>query len=210
VFIKICGTTSAEDALLAVSLGVDAVGFIFAESKRRVDASTVADIVAQLPQETLAVGVFRDQPVADIARIVEATGLRGVQLHGSEEPEIAVALRPEVAFLVQAFTVTDERLDRLDDYPIDAMLLDAPTPGSGHTFDWSRIGDLPTRRRLILAGGLDPSNVAEAVRRVRPWGVDVASGVESAAGGKDPELLGGFIAAARDALSEFSTDPGPA
>lgn len=210
MFIKICGTTSAEDALLAVSLGADALGFIFAESKRQVDVATVAAIVAQLPSETIAVGVFRNESAERILEIVNATGLTGVQLHGAEGPEVAQALRSTIPFLVQVFTADDPRLARLDEYPIDAVLLDSPTPGSGETFDWSRITDLPQRRRMILAGGLNPANVAEAVERVRPWGVDVVSGVEASAGRKDPEALAAFMASSRDALSEFSNDPGPA
>ena len=210
MFIKICGTTSAEDALLAVSLGANALGFIFAESKRQVDVATVAEIVPQLPVEAIAVGVFRDESAERIIDIVKATGLRGVQLHGSEGPEVAQALRDIVPFLVQVFTADDPRLAQLDEYPIDAVLLDSPTPGSGETFDWLQVADLPQRRRVILAGGLSPSNVAEAVERVRPWGVDAVSGLEASPGRKDPEALAAFITSARDALSEFSTDPGPA
>ena len=210
MFIKICGTTSAEDALLAVSLGADALGFIFAESKRQVDVATVAAIVPQLPAETIAVGVFRNESAERILEIVKAAGLTGVQLHGSEGPEVAQALRNTIAFLVQVFTADDPRLERLDDYPIDAVLLDSPTPGSGATFDWSQVADLPQRRRVVLAGGLNAANVAEAVERVRPWGVDVVSGVEASAGRKDPVALAAFIETAKDALSEFSTDPGPA
>ncbi len=210
MFIKICGTTSAEDALLAVSLGADALGFIFAESKRQVDAATVAAIVPQLPKDVVAVGVFRNESAARIAEVVNETGLRGVQLHGSEGPEISQALRDTVPFLVQVFTADDARLEHLAEYPIDAVLLDSPTPGSGETFDWSQIADLPERHRVILAGGLNSANVAEAIERVRPWGVDAVSGVEAAPGRKDPEALAAFISSARDALSEFSTDPGPA
>ena len=208
--IKICGTTSVEDALLAVSLGADALGFIFAESKRQVDVATVAAIVPQLPAETIAVGVFRNESAERILEIVNAAGLTGVQLHGSEGPEVAQALRDTIAFLVQVFTADDPRLERLDDYPIDAVLLDSPTPGSGATFDWSKVADLPQRHRVVLAGGLTAANVAKAVERVRPWGVDVVTGVEASAGRKDPAALAAFIETAKDALSEFSTDPGPA
>ena len=131
MFIKICGTTNAEDALLAVSLGADALGFIFAESKRQVDRATVAGIIPQLPAETIAVGVFRNESAERILEIVNAAGLGGVQLHGSEGPEVAQALRDTVAFLIQVFTADDSRLSRLHEYPIDAVLLDSPTPGSG-------------------------------------------------------------------------------
>ena len=210
MFIKICGTTNANDALLAVSLGADAIGFVFAESKRQVNADTVAAIVAQLPAQTLTIGVFRNETAEHISEIVKATGIQGVQLHGSEGPEVAEALRAVVPFLVQVFTADDPRLERLDDYPIDAVLLDSPTPGSGQTFDWSKVTGLQEQRRVILAGGLHPANVAEAIQSVRPWGVDVVSGVEASAGQKDPAALAAFISVARDALSEFSNDPGPA
>lgn len=193
-----------------MSLGADALGFIFAESKRQVDVATVAAIVPQLPAETIAVGVFRNESAEHILEIVNAVGLTGVQLHGSEGPEVAQELRDTIAFLVQVFTADDPRLERLDDYPIDAVLLDSPTPGSGATFDWSKVADLPQRHRVVLAGGLNAANVAEAVERVRPWGVDVVSGVEASAGRKDPDALAAFIETAKDALSEFSTDPGPA
>lgn len=210
MFIKICGTTSTEDALLAASLGANALGFIFAESKRQVDIETVKEIVSQLPEEIIAVGVFRDETVDRILSTVSETGLCGVQLHGQEGPEVARVLRDSVPFLVQVFTADDPRLDRLDEYPIDAVLLDSPRPGSGETFDWSQIDDLPRRYRVILAGGLNPANVVGAIAQVRPWGVDAVTGVEAAPGRKDPEALAAFLKEARDALSEFSTDPGRA
>jgi phosphoribosylanthranilate isomerase len=112
-----------------------------------------------------------------------------------------------VPFLVQAFSANDPRLARIEDYDVDAVLLDAPVPGSGETFDWDLVGSLPQRHRLILAGGLTPENVREAVQAVRPWGVDVASGVEASPGQKDPVALRRFIAEATNALSEFSIDP---
>ena len=124
MFIKICGTTNADDALLAASLGADALGFVFAESKRQVNAETVAAIVQQLPAETLTIGVFRNETAERISEIVKATGIQGVQLHGTEGPEVAEAIRAVVPFVVQVFTVDDPRLERLDNYPIDAVLLD--------------------------------------------------------------------------------------
>lgn len=199
--------TSAEDALQAVSLGADALGFIFAESKRQVDVVTVGSIVPRLPEGTLSVGVFRDDAVERIIDVVEATGLGGVQLHGHEGPEVGRALRGVVPFLVQVFTAGDRRLERVEEYPVDAVLIDSPSPGSGETFDWSQIDGLSERVRVILAGGLNASNVAAAVERVRPWGVDAVSGVESEPGRKDPAAVAAFISAARDALSEFSVDP---
>lgn len=210
MFVKICGTTSAEDALLAVALGADAIGFVFAPSKRRVDAATVEVIVRDLPPGVVSVGVFRDEHPDTILDIVRTTRIGAVQLHGRETPGEVNAIRRAVPIIIGAFTVDDPRLDRLDDYDIDAVLLDAATPGSGEAFDWARVGDLPSRRRVILAGGLTPENVGDAVEQVRPWGVDVATGVESDPGRKDPLVLQRFISNARSALSEFSIDPGAA
>jgi phosphoribosylanthranilate isomerase len=196
VFVKICGITNEADALMAVAMGADALGFIFAASSRRVAADDVRAIVRQVPDGVTTVGVFRDESAQRIVEIVEATGLGGVQLHGRESPGEATWIKARVPFVVQAFGPGDPRLDRVDDYPVDAVLLDAAVPGSGATFDWSLVGDLPRRRRVILAGGLRPENVGEAIEMVHPWGVDVASGVESAPGRKDVLKVRRFIEAA--------------
>jgi len=209
-FVKICGTTSLDDALSAHRAGADAVGFIFAESPRRVDADLVAAIVRELPVDLLTVGVFRGATVDEVRSTVRRSGVAAVQLHGEETPEFVSALRDATPFLVQCFTVDDPRLDRLDDYDVDAVLVDSATPGSGATFDWSGIGGLSSQRRLILAGGLDPDNVAAAVEMVRPWGVDVVSGVEATRGRKDPRAVERFVESARAALAEYAIDPGRA
>ena len=202
VFVKICGITNSSDALMAVAMGADAVGFVLASSVRQVRPDDVRDMVRQLPEDVLTVGVFRDESAQTIVEVIDATGLRGVQLHGRESPGEAAWIRARVPFVVQAFAAGDGRVDRVDDYEVDAVLLDAATPGSGHTFDWSLVGDLPRRRQVVLAGGLSPDNVQDAVRTVRPWGVDVASGVESAPGRKDVTKVRRFIALARDAANE--------
>lgn len=207
MFVKICGITNAEDALLAVAMGAEVLGFIFAESSRQVTAEQAGEIIQQLPYDVTAVGVFRNHHPDQILEVVSVARLRGVQLHGQETPGEAALLRRRVPFLVQAFTVDDPRLARVDDYEIDAVLLDAPAPGSGQTFDWDLVGSLPRRHRVILAGGLDPDNVRSAVEAVRPWGVDVASGVESSPGHKDAVKVRRFLNEATAALSEFSIDP---
>lgn len=209
-FVKICGTTSLDDALLAHRAGADAVGFIFATSPRRVDVDLVASIVHHLPADLLTVGVFRGANVEEVRATVRGSGVAAVQLHGDEGPEFAAAVRDVAPFLIQCFTADDARLARLDEYDVDAVLVDAPAPGSGRTFDWTAIDGLSSRRRLILAGGLGPENVASAIERVRPWGVDVVSGVEESQGRKDPVAVERFVAAARAALSEYAIDPGRA
>jgi phosphoribosylanthranilate isomerase len=212
MFVKVCGITNAEDALFAVAMGADAVGLIFAAgSPRQVTPDTARDIVRELPQGTVAVGVFRDERPERILEVVEHAGLTGVQLHGHETPAEAAVVRRRVPFLVQAFSADDPRLDRIDDFPVDAVLLDSSTPGSGLAFDWKLAERFVVPgRRVILAGGLTPDNVARAVAQVRPWGVDVASGVEASPGHKDPVKVRHFVAAAGEALSEFSADHGSA
>ncbi len=206
---KVCGITTAEDALFALAMGADAIGFVFAPSSRQVLPDTARDIVRELPEGAVAVGVFRDERPDRILEIVEHAGLRGVQLHGHETSGEAAVVRRRTGFLVQAFGAGDPRLDRIDDYDVDAVLLDSSTPGSGMAFDWTTAAPLIEGRRVILAGGLTADNVAAAIEQVRPWGVDVSSGVEAEPGRKDPVEVRRFVAAARAALAEFSADRGP-
>ena len=164
----------------------------------------------ELPQGTVAVGVFRDEHPDRVLETVRHARLLGVQLHGHETPAEAAVVRRHVPFLVKAFSVDDPALGRVDDYGVDAVLLDSTTPGSGVAFDWELARPWVEDRRVILAGGLTPDNVADAVERVRPWGVDVASGVEASPGRKDPVKVRRFVAAATAALSEFSGEDRPA
>jgi phosphoribosylanthranilate isomerase len=202
MFVKICGTTSEEDALLAVAMGADAVGFIFAPSLRQVTPSLAGDIVKRLPREVLTVGVFRDEAPARVVEIVNGIGLRAAQLHGHESAEQAQWVRERVPFVIQAFPAGGSGVQRARAYPVDAVMIDAPRPGSGQVFDWSLADGVPDGMRLVLAGGLNHHNVAEAIARVHPWGVDVATGVESVPGRKDPKRLRAFIAAAKAADDE--------
>jgi phosphoribosylanthranilate isomerase len=200
VFVKVCGTTSEEDALLAVAMGADAVGFVFAPSPRQVSPELVRDIVRRLPPEILTVGVFRDEAPERVVHLVNRTGLRAAQLHGHESPEQSTFVHERVRVLFKAFPAGDPGLADAVAHGADAVLVDSAKPGSGKVFDWSLTDGVPASvRRLILAGGLDAGNVAAAIERVRPWGVDVASGVESAPGRKDPRALRAFISAARAA-----------
>ena len=200
MWVKICGITNDEDALMAFALGADAIGLNFVPgSKRQITAATGRDIVRRLPSEAITIGVFRDQDPGYISRTMLEVGLTGVQLHGHETPQLAGSIAPRPKILIMAFAGGSPAVDRYDEYRADAMLLDAATPGSGTVFDWNLIGDVPKNRRLILAGGLTPDNVGHAVERVQPWGVDAASGVESEPGQKDPILVSDFIANARAA-----------
>lgn len=202
MFVKIEGITSEEDGLLAVAMGADAVGFVFAPSPRQVAPAVAADIAKRLPPEILTVGVFRDEAPQRVVDITHAAGLRGVQLHGHETPDEAIWIRQRVQWLMQAFPAGDRRVADAADWCADAIVLDAPSPGSGRVFDWALAGEVPGDQRLVVAGGLDAGNVAAAISRTRPWGVDVASGVERAPGRKDPVKLRAFIAAARAAAPE--------
>ena len=202
MFVKICGTTSEEDALLAVAMGADAVGFIFAPSLRQVTPTRAADIAKRLPREVLTVGVFRDEAPARVVEIVNGAGLRAAQLHGHESAEQARWIRERVPFVIQAFPAGSPAVAGARDHGVDAVMIDAARPGSGQVFDWSLADGVPDGMRLVLAGGLNAANVAHAIARVHPWGVDVATGVESAPGRKDPLRVKAFVAAAKATAAE--------
>ena len=163
MFVKICGITSEEDALLAVAMGADAVGFVFAPSARQIAAGKARDIARRLPPEVLTVGVFRDESAQRVVDVVNGAGLRAAQLHGHETVEDTRSVRSRVPFVIKAFAAGDPTLERAEEFGADAVLVDAPTPGSGDMFDWSLAEDAPHGQRLILAGGLTPDNVAEAI-----------------------------------------------
>ncbi len=206
-FVKICGVTSEEDALLAVGLGASAIGFVFAPSPRQVAAARVADIVKRLPQDTITIGVFRDESPQRVVELVTHTGLTGAQLHGSETPSSTQYVRERVGFVVKAFPAGSPRLADAAEFGADLVLVDAPSPGSGRLVDFAVLEGLADASRLVLAGGLTPENVTEAIHRVQPFGVDVSTGVESEPGVKDPRKVAAFIAAARDAAPVRPEDP---
>ena len=199
MFVKICGITNEDDALFAVAMGADAVGFIFAPSPRQVAAQQVYDITRRLPPEVLTVGVFRNELPSRVIEIANKSGVKAVQLHGNETPEQTKEITGSVRWVIKAFAAGSPKLRQADQYGTDMILLDAPGPGSGRLFDWDLAAEVPNDMRLILAGGLDPDNVADAVAAVEPWGVDVASGVESEPGRKDPTKVRRFIVNARAA-----------
>jgi phosphoribosylanthranilate isomerase len=200
VRVKICGVTRAEDALAAVRLGADALGFNFwPGSKRHVTAAAARGIIARLPPFVTPVGVFVNQLEEEMRAIAAETGIQIFQLHGDEPPELCARLPLPV---VKAIPVDQVRaLSRLLSYEVSAFLLDTPSRGyggSGEPFDWSLAEGVSEVAPVILAGGLTPENVAAAVRAVRPYAVDVASGVESSPGVKDTARMSRFFAAVRE------------
>jgi phosphoribosylanthranilate isomerase len=199
MFVKICGTTSEEDALLAVAMGADALGFIFAPSTRQIAPNLARDIVRRLPPEIITIGVFRDQAASQVVEIVNGAGLKGAQLSGRESAEATQWVRQRVPMVIKAFAAGDGSIRKAKDYNADVIMLDAPNPGSGQVFDWRLAEGVPDGVRFLLAGGLNADNVAEAIRQTRPWGVDVATGVEASPGRKDARRLRAFIAAVRAA-----------
>lgn len=200
VFVKICGVTLPADARSAAIAGADAIGLNFVPtSRRRIDVDTARSIVAVVPEGVMTVGVFRDQPVAEVIDIVEAVGVVAVQLHGDEHPDDVAAIADRVTTLIKVVSPTGPWAHPIDCYRADVVMLDAPTPGGGVPFDWGRVGEIAIDHRVLLAGGLTPDNVAEAIRLVRPWGVDVATGVELSPGRKDPDAILRFVTAAHAA-----------
>jgi phosphoribosylanthranilate isomerase len=210
VWIKICGNTTLEDARLAADAGADAVGFVFAPSPRRVTAEQATAIVPHLPASLEKIGVFVDAAFNEIAATVETAALTGVQLHFDADPGVAARLRARFGDRLRILRVVHfdagAALPELD-ASMDGILVDSRTDaavgGTGKTFDWAYAGKTLFRnareRKLIAAGGLSPDNVAEAIAMLRPWGVDVVSGVETAPGRKDAEKVRAFISNARAA-----------
>jgi phosphoribosylanthranilate isomerase len=212
MWVKICGTTNLEDALLAVDAGADAIGFVFAEgSKRRVPPEQVALITRSLPERIEKIGVFVNETPERIVEIVRIAGLTGVQLQGDESPELTHELRSLNLRLliktIQAITGNGTLATRIAPYcsHVDAILLDsgslAERGGTGKRFAWKEAATAlnEVETRIIVAGGLNPDNVAEAIATLHPWGVDVVTGVERELGKKDPNKVRAFVAAARHA-----------
>jgi len=222
IWIKICGNTSLEDARLAIMADADAVGFVFAPSPRQVTVSEVAAIVTHLASPVEKIGVFVDAPFDEIYEAVRVCGLTGVQLHSAAGPEMPAKLHARLGPDLRVLRVVHFDPDAAErmiaeieqharDPHVSAVLLDSRTAtavgGTGATFDWAiarklLFKDAKARKRLIVAGGLNPENVAEAIARLRPSGVDVVSGVEAAPGRKDPVKVREFVARARAAESK--------
>ena len=202
MFIKICGITNEEDALLAVAVGADAIGFVFAPSSRQIAITRVSEIVRRLPPDILTVGVFRNELPDRVISVINNTGLMAAQLHGFESATQVKKVKSEVRTVFKAVTAGSESFQDAAAFGADAVLVDSDEPGSGEVFDWQMAENAPQGVPLILAGGLTPSNVAGAIRKVQPWGVDVSTGVERSPGLKDPILVRAFVEAARSTENE--------
>lgn len=202
VKIKICGITNIEDALAAADSGVDALGFNFyRKSARYIEPAKAAEIIAQLPPFIVPVALFVNEREEKIRDIMFTTGIKVLQFHGDERPEFCGRF---AARAIKAFQVKDkESLKHMVHYHVSALLLDSYSQGerggTGTTFDWHLAVVAKTFGRVILAGGLTPRNVAEAVKLVQPYGVDVAGGVEKEKGIKDPVKIKKFVAEVRKA-----------
>ena len=201
--VKICGITSLEDALAAVDAGADALGFVFfKESPRHIFPEEAARIIAQLPPFIQTVGLFVNENIAAVKETADLCRLDLLQLHGDETPEQCHQLEHRV---IKAFRIKDlNSLDPIVDYRVSGFLLDAYSPsaygGTGMVFNWEIAAEAMKRHnRIILAGGLTPENVADAIRSVRPYAVDVSSGVETSPGKKDHQKVREFIRNAKEA-----------
>lgn len=199
--VKVCGNTNQQDVVLALELGVDLLGFIFTRSKRRISLEAGKALTSDIPASVERVGVFIDEPPSSIAQAVEVCRLSAVQIYRpitAEDRRLGVALLP-------AIRIGKEQPIEANGYqPADRLLLDTYRPdtaggGTGEVWEWQTAADLARRHPIVVSGGLDPQNVAQAIRQLAPWGVDVCSGVEAEPGKKDPVRLRAFVEAVRAA-----------
>ncbi len=217
-WVKICANTSLEDARLAADAGADAVGFVFAPSPRRMTVEQVAAITPHLSAKLEKIGVFVDASFTEVTAAVRASGLTGVQLHAGIDIHVAAQLREEFGPALRILRVVHFGPDAARQAAVfaanpdvDAVLVDSRTGtavgGTGIAFDWNEarqaIFGAGCSAKLIAAGGLNPANVAEAVATLRPWGVDVASGVEASPGRKDAAKVREFVRRVREAGAEL-------
>jgi len=214
VWVKICGTTNLEDAQAAVDAGADALGFVFAESPRRIEPAVAGEIVQSLPERIEKVGVFVNETAERIREVVEEAGLTAVQLHGYETLDVPAKLKAEPGSPRDLQVIHAYPMRRLLEgevlvnfWTFDRVLFDTAVEGkrggTGQTWDWewgkAMIETVRDRVRIVIAGGLTPANVANAIRTLRPWGVDVVSGVERELGKKDHEKVRAFVKTAKSA-----------
>jgi phosphoribosylanthranilate isomerase len=223
LWIKICGNTSYDDTLLALDAGADAVGFVFAPSPRHVTESEVAGITARLPASIEKIGVFVDSPWETMYEAVRLCGLTGVQLHSQTAPDLPARLHARLGPQLRVLRVvhfapgaSSQAKASAEDPHVDAVLIDSRTEtavgGTGVIFDWTLAREtlfqgVDAPKHLVVAGGLTPDNVAEAITTLRPWGVDVVTGVELYPGRKDPLKVRKFVENARAATQNKGVLP---
>lgn len=198
--VKICGNTNPRDVELAVELGVDLLGFIFASSKRRISVEDARALTASVPRSVERVGVFIDEPTSQIARAVAACELTGIQVYrpmSEDDRNLGVMLFPAVR-VRSGDSLRDLHFKDGDHPLLDTWAADA-VGGTGRSWLWADAVTLAKRYPIAVSGGLNPGNVGDAIAEVRPWGVDVCSGVESEPGRKDPAKLRAFVTAVREA-----------
>jgi phosphoribosylanthranilate isomerase len=192
VKVKICGITNEKDAIISAELGADAIGFVFAESKRRITPERAKEIIKNLPPFITTVGIFVNAELEEVNRIANFTLLDAVQLHGMESDEYCRKVNRKV---IKGIKVTENDtkeslLEKMKSHSVSAFILD-PGKGDGKTFNWEIAREID--KTIIIAGGLTPSNVSEVIRELNPYGVDVSTGVEKSYGIKDKEKVKKFI-----------------
>jgi phosphoribosylanthranilate isomerase len=193
VFVKICGLRQPEHVEVALDAGADAIGFVLTESSRFVTAASARELVTFVDRRAMTVGVFRGEPVDEIERLAGESGVACIQVHGKYEAEDVARLSRLGVPVIRAvsFTEPGEQLGA------DMLLVDAPRAGSGEEWDYAVMAERGLTGRWLLAGGLNPGNVASAIAAAAPWGVDVSSGVESGPGQKDSALIRAFLEKAK-------------
>jgi phosphoribosylanthranilate isomerase len=199
LFVKVCGLRTGPDLATAVDAGADAVGFVLTPSPRQIAPADVRKLLDDVPPGILTVGVFRGEPVDVVRAAVEESGVGAIQLHGDEPPSHFDELGDLGLPLIRATSPSGDL--RNGSHGEDLLLIDSPKPGSGTPWDWTDLARA-IDGRWLLAGGLNPDNVAAAVEALHPWGLDVSSGVEVSRGVKDPALIRAFVAAARKAETQ--------
>lgn len=198
VIVKICGITNFEDAINSVEAGADMLGFVFYEkSKRYIDPEKAASIIREVSSFSLCVGVFADEDIDRIKKVIDQTMIDMVQLSGNEDPEVCAKLR-EVVPVIKSFKINENFTpDVLNDFYVDYVHFDSFSAGeyggTGKTFNWEIVAGLSDKWKVILSGGLNPENVQDAILKVKPYGVDVSSGVEEYPGKKSFEKVKLFI-----------------
>ncbi|VXC26086.1 N-(5'-phosphoribosyl)anthranilate isomerase [Arthrobacter sp. 9AX] len=198
MFVKVCGLSTPESVREAVDSGADAIGFVLTASPRVVSPGQVSALLADVPDRVIPVGVFRHEPVADALAIARAAGLEWIQLHGSRTQADVATVHDAGMKLIRGVTMGAARSE-IEDWGEDLLLIDSAVPGSGESWDYAAMAEVPELqgRRWLLAGGLDPANVAQASVAANAWGVDVSSGVEASRGVKDLAKIRAFVHAAK-------------